>query len=113
METTKTQTALPTIAGILCIITGTIELMGFIFVASYYIIREISSTVGIGIADIFGATGGLFAILGSMAVLGGVYALRRDNFVLSMAGAIVALLPCNLLGLAAIILLALSKEEFK
>lgn len=50
--------------------------------------------------------------LGVVAIVGGVSALRRRNFALSLAGAICAL-PSNILGILAIIFISLSKKEFE
>jgi hypothetical protein len=50
--------------------------------------------------------------LGIIAIIGGVSALRRKSFGLSLAGAICAL-PSHILGILAIIFVALSKKEFE
>jgi hypothetical protein len=52
-------------------------------------------------------------VLGIIAIVGGVSALRRKNFGLSLAGAICALIPLNLLGLLAVIFVSLGKREFE
>jgi len=49
--------------------------------------------------------------LGIVAIVGGVSALRRRNFGLSLAGAICAL-PSSILGILAVIFVSLSKREF-
>lgn len=51
-------------------------------------------------------------ILGIVAIAGGVAALRRSSFGLSLAGAICSL-PSAILGILAIIFVAVSKEEFE
>ena len=51
-------------------------------------------------------------VLGIIAIVGGVSALRRKSFGLSLAGAICALIPLNLLGLLAVIFVSLGKREF-
>jgi len=56
--------------------------------------------------------GGLLLVLGIIAIVGGVSAIRRKSFDLSLAGAICALIPLNLLGLLAVIFVALGKREF-
>jgi hypothetical protein len=53
----------------------------------------------------------LFA-LGIVAIVGGVSAVRRGNFGLSLAGAICAL-PSILLGILAVIFVSVSKKEFE
>jgi len=51
-------------------------------------------------------------ILGIVAIVGGVSALKRKNFGLSLAGAICAL-PSVILGILAIIFVSVSKKEFE
>ena len=51
--------------------------------------------------------------LGVVAIVGGVSAVRRGRFGLSLAGAICGLIPLNPLGLLAVIFVAVSKREFE
>ena len=51
-------------------------------------------------------------VLGIVAIIGGVSALRRKSFGLSLAGAICAL-PSSILGILAVIFVSLSKREFE
>lgn len=55
--------------------------------------------------------GGLLVVLGIIAILGGIWALRRRSFGLSLAGAI-CVLPLGILGILAIVCIALAKREF-
>jgi len=50
--------------------------------------------------------------LGIVAIVGGISAIRRGSFGLSLAGAICAL-PSSILGILAVIFVAVSKKEFK
>ena len=50
-------------------------------------------------------------VLGILAVVGGIFAIRRKRFGLSLAGAICAL-PLYALGVPAVIFICLSKKEF-
>jgi hypothetical protein len=50
--------------------------------------------------------------LGIVAIVGGAYALRRRSFGMSLAGAICAL-PTVILGILAIIFVAVSRKEFE
>jgi hypothetical protein len=50
-------------------------------------------------------------VLGVIAIIGGISALRRRSYGLSLAGAICAL-PSTLLGVLAVIFVALRKREF-
>ena len=56
--------------------------------------------------------GGVLLALGIVAIVGGISAIRRKSFGLSLAGAICALIPLNLLGLLAVIFVSLGKREF-
>ena len=56
--------------------------------------------------------GGLLVVLGIIAILGGIWALRRRSFGLSLAGA-VCILPLGILGIVAIVCIALAKREFE
>lgn len=51
-------------------------------------------------------------VLGILALIGGISAIRRGSFGMAMLGAICALLPINLLGLFAVIFVSLAKGEF-
>ena len=55
----------------------------------------------------------VLAVLGIIAIVGGISAIRRGKFGLSLAGAICALLPINILGILAVIFVALAKREFE
>jgi hypothetical protein len=50
--------------------------------------------------------------LGLIAIVGGVFAIRRRSFGVSLAGAICAL-PSGILGILAIIFVCLSRKEFR
>ena len=55
--------------------------------------------------------GGCAGVLGILAVVGGISAIRRKRFGLSLAGAICAL-PLYALGVPAVIFICLSKKDF-
>lgn len=101
----------PAIAGWLDIITGIIWLL---FVAFFILIVT-------GIYVGFGTPGGLiqarlliifiaFALPGILAIVGGVFSLRRRTWILALLGSICAV-PLGL-GTIAIVLLAQSKNAF-
>jgi hypothetical protein len=99
----------PTTAGILSIIAGSIALISGIlvgslgtFIGAFF---EIAWTGAFGIPPI---------ILGIIAIVGGIYALRREVWGLALAGSICALIgPGFILGLLAIIFVSLGKGEFE
>ena len=109
----------PTVAGILTIIAGFLGLL-----------IGIGLAVGLGLAGTMigmmpGFPGGLLAliavpgiILGIVAIVGGIYAMRRRLWGLALAGAICALLfTLPLLGwilaILAIIFVSLGRSEFE
>lgn len=53
------------------------------------------------------------AALAVLAMVGGILALQRKSWGLALAGSIAAVLPFSLLGIAALILTALSRDEFE
>jgi len=117
-----------TAGGILSIIGGAFEVIGGgIMVVLTIANRELFRLVGHGVwggtpAILFGPFGFVDLIwliivgvpifaLGIVAIVGGVSALRRKSFGLSLAGAICAL-PSVPFGILAVIFVALSKREF-
>ncbi len=55
----------------------------------------------------------VLAVFSALPLIGGVNALQRKNWRLALAGAIVATLSTTLPGIAATVLVALSREEFE
>jgi len=51
-------------------------------------------------------------VLGILAIVGGISAVRRKSFGLSLAGAICAL-PSSILGILAVIFVSLARREFR
>ncbi len=63
---------------------------------------------------IFGGFAVPLFILGSVAIVGGAYAVRRRNWPLALAGAICTLFPphVGILGVLAIVFIVMGKNEF-
>jgi hypothetical protein len=109
----KKKTWMPTTAGILDIIAGSLGLIAalvFIFVGG---LMRFMPDVPTLIWPIFTALAVPFAIIGILAIVGGVYALRRKLWGLALAGSIAAFFPSWILGIAAIVFTILSKKEFE
>ena len=99
-------------AGILNIVAGGCHILG---------------AIGLGIGGvIFGSISGFFIpaflvsflalpmlIVGVLSIIGGIFAIQRQRWGWALAGSIATLVTSSLLGLAAIILLAISKDEFQ
>jgi hypothetical protein len=115
-QTTPTlkRTAKPTAAGILTIIAGAGCILG---------------ALGLGAAGAFlgpflglpfflhGILWGLMAIpmavLGILAIIGGIFSIQRRRWGWALAGSIAAILVSHVLGIISTILVALSKDEFE
>ena len=102
----------PTTAGILSIIAGAIGvIIGMVIAALGALVGAALAFLGVG-----GAIAGGFAvplIMGIVAIVGGIYALKRRIWGLALAGSICALLSVWFLGIPAIIFVILGKSEFK
>ena len=102
----------PMVGGILSIIAGVIQLL-----------IGIGFAVGIGLAGSLSIpgfpTGVLTAfaipiiILGIVALIGGIFALKRTKWGLALAGSICALFGPWILGIPAIIFVIMGKGEFE
>jgi hypothetical protein len=98
-------TAMPVIAGIFILISEGMKLLAVLGFTLFVIIAPRSAVV-------VGFIGLIYLALLVIAVLGGVAALQRRNYGLALAGAIISALPFSFLGIAAIVLVALSRREF-
>ena len=97
-----------TTAGILTIIGG---ICG---IAIGAIVATVGSAFMLGIPGlemIAGIGGGMIAT-GVIALIGGIFALRRKAWGFALAGAILALFPIIPLGVLAIIFVSMGKKEF-
>jgi len=111
--------------GILSIIVGAFEIIGGALVATLLLVGvplwrpDFPFAPGFGGGFPFGSNltvvvivAIVVAVLGIIAIVGGVSAIRRGSYGLSLLGAICALIPVNILGLLAVIFVALGRGEF-
>jgi hypothetical protein len=123
----SSRSALLTAGGVLSIVAGALEvILGGLAAVALAILRVLFRVAplpfnldprfghAVGLVPFWSVIVGvpLFA-LGIVAVIGGVYAIRRRVFGLALAGAICGLIPLNPLGLLAVIFIAVSKREFR
>lgn len=110
----------PTTAGVLEIVAGALHLIASaatILVAGgvaggMYWSHMPRMSIGMPLPLIAGV-GLPLLIMGVVSILGGISALQRRRWGLALAGGICALVPMQtLLGVLAIVFLAISKEEF-
>ena len=118
----NSRSGLLTAGGVLSIIGGLLELIGggilmgigikSIIGGSLWFIPYTPWFPGMEIlAGVVIAVGVVFLALGAIGVAGGISALNRKSFGLSLAGAI-CILPVVLLGVLAIIFVSVSRREF-
>ncbi len=113
MDVVIKKTWMPVVAGILDIIAGSLILVIlFFFVIGSLIVRLAESGIfDFNLSLVFMIIPAL--IIGSLAIAGGVLAVRRKKWGWALAGSIAAALVPVALGIVAIVLLVLSRNEFK
>jgi hypothetical protein len=128
MESSGSQrSGLLTAGGVLSIISGAFQVIGggiasalliAAFIGSHLrpfqgmpLPGELSEHV-VFVGPVLVGIAALGLVLGIVAIVGGVAALRRKSFGLSLAGAICSL-PSAILGILAIIFVSVSKKEFE
>lgn len=106
----KKETYMPLIGGILILVAGAHEIY---FGTMMVIGGEELLPITFGISSIVLVCGAMVAVLGIVAILGGVFAIRRKNFTLAILGSILGLLGAYIIvPIIGLILIALSKDEF-
>lgn len=115
----------PTTAGILSIIAGASGICGGALIALFAGIAGMGSAalgvlveewIGVSLgalAGIIGAIGAGLIGVGVVALIGGIYTLKRRVWGFALAGAILATICSTPLGVLAIILVSLGKKEFR
>ena len=113
METPAKKTWMPTVAGILDIVVGSLSLFVLLlFAIGPMIITPLN-------AGIFSLNWSLFFMvipglaIEALAIVGGVFAIQRRKWKWALAGSIAAAMIPPPLGIAAIVCIVLSKNEFK
>jgi hypothetical protein len=113
----------PTVAGVLDIVVSA----GTLFLALMFLIGAVVLANGSSLGaftpeevagmSIGAAALGVFAVilafLGVLELLAGIYALKRKNWGLALAGSIIAALPFDVLGILALIFVAMGGGEFE
>ncbi len=111
-----TKTWKPTTAGILSIIAGAIQVIFGLALSTILAIGGVAGAFASipGMGGVMAAIGVPLIIIGIVAIVGGVYALKRRVWGLALAGAICAVIgPWGILGVLAIIFVAMGKGEFE
>lgn len=96
------------VAGILDIIVGCLSVFGVLgLMVAIAFVSDEPDTLAILVPIAV-----LLALKSILALVGGMYALQRRNWGMALVGAIAAALPFSLLGIVALILTALSRDQF-
>jgi len=109
----------PTTAGILCIISGAAEiLLGILIVFAGQTVLRFADFVGDEwvmdlVITVVMVVGPVWILLGVVALVGGVFALRRRFWGLALAGSICALSGATVLGILAIVFVVTGRSEFE
>ena len=114
------KTWMPKAAGILDIVAGALSFIGLTFAFFGILVlgameggnmpAETPANLILTVIVILA----IFAIIAdALAIVGGIFALQRKKWGLALAGSIAAFLASWPLGIAAIVLTALSKKEFE
>ncbi len=115
----------PTVAGIINIVIGILNLFGMFIIMAILVaigggvmalsrIAELMPLWLSGIIQGFMVIAALLmAVFSALPLIGGINALQRKNWGLALAGSIVAILSTTLPGIAATVLVALSRKEFE
>jgi hypothetical protein len=113
MDSTMKRTWMPVAGGILDIVTGSLILIVlFLFVIGSLIISLAESGIfDFNMSLVFMVIPAV--IITALAIVGGVFAIQRRKWGWALAGSIAAALVPIALGIVAIILVVISKKEFK
>lgn len=99
----------PIAAGVLAIVGGSFNILVALTLAMFL---PVAAPFRMAIASV-GFIGALFLGTGVVALIGGISAVRRKRWGLSLAGAICAIAPPSfLLGIISTVFVAMSREEF-
>jgi hypothetical protein len=99
----------PTAAGVLAIIGGALNILVALSISLFV---PVAAPFRYAVMSA-GFVAVLFLGTGIIALIGGIFALQRRHWGLSLAGAICAMMPpASLLGIVSTVFVALSREEF-
>jgi hypothetical protein len=104
----KEDSILPVVGGALIIVGA---LVYFYWAYGMLVAGNALGFMPFDIGDILTVCGAIFAILGIIAVLGGVFALMKQHYALAVLGGVFAIV--SLIGLVGLILVIVGKDSFK
>lgn len=103
--------------GMMCIITGGLALIGIFALALFIWAMSHGLSVGFGNGTMpwywIPVLTLIISLPAIVTIVGGIYALKRRKWGLVLSGVICSLLYFNIIGIPALVLTLLSKDEFK
>jgi len=118
MEGNMDRSWMPTTSGIINIVLGSAAIILFLVLLIIGIAG--SAAMGFASADlpafipalVFTIFGFVFLALGIVAIIGGVYALKKKKWGMALAGSIVSVFICWPFAAAALVFIIMSQKEF-
>ena len=117
------RTPMPAIGGILSIISGALGLvtiallLTFVSIFGTSIARDVLSSLGFWQTGLPLTIIGIIAIpllcVNIVAIVGVIFAIQRRGWGVALAGAICSVFPSQVLGILAVVFIAISRKEFK
>jgi hypothetical protein len=108
------KTVKPVVAGVFNICNGASCLLGVLILLIFgIVIIAVGEEVPVILGIILLLCSIPLTIIGALSIAGGIFSIRRRLFGLALAGSIASTLVSTLLGVASIVLIAVSKNEFE
>ncbi len=107
------RTWMPTVAGILDIVSGSIAIVWFCIMLAGGLVMRFVPRMPMMLPPLLIGMAVPLIIVAILAIVGGVHALQRKNWGLALAASIAAFFPSWILGIPAIVLVSLSRDEFE
>jgi len=110
---------MPLVAGILTLIAGGTKVLAFIgFLVALLVVPASSYSSWDSAPHMIWSPNLMLAfmvpllVLGVLAIIGGIFMLQRRVWWMALVGGIAAMIPNSLLGIAALVFISISKDQF-
>ncbi len=113
IETLKTRTAKPVVAGVFDIVVGSFALLGVVaLIIIGLVAMPVVEDVPFSLGFILWIGALPLAAIAVVSIVGGIYSLQRRMWGWALAASITTFIASNVLGIVSIVLTAVSKNEF-
>ncbi len=107
------RTAKPVVAGIFNIIVGSCCMIGVLaIIIAAAVAAPFATDIPFNVSWLFALIAIPVAAIGAISLVGGIYEVQRRAWGWALAASITTTIVSNVLGVASIVLTALSKDEF-